>query len=170
MELKSLLEVALRAHTGIRVIGIDPGETTGVCCFDDHKLVDARQLPTGLMPMAARTVREYIKEYSSLSNTQRTVHIVMESYRVYSWKADEHAWAGLHTPRLIGAIELVCSDLGLSLKTQSAQQGKGFCTDDKLMAWGIYQEGARHARDAIRHACYYLLFEIAKIHQPGERK
>jgi hypothetical protein len=29
---------------------------------------------------------------------------------------------------------------------------KGFATDDKLKAWGFWQPGQRHARDAIRHA------------------
>jgi hypothetical protein len=40
-----------------------------------------------------------------------------------------------------------------------AHQAKGFVTDEKLKAWGFYQKGVRHARDSIRHACYFLLFD-----------
>lgn len=160
----NLLEQAL-ASSKVKVLALDPGETTGACVFHGPKLHDSCQLPTGLMPTAAITVRTYIQ-----GNHHRDFGpidaVVMESYRVYSWKSKDHSWAGLHTPRLIGAIELICFDLGIPLYQQSAQQGKGFVTDDKLQDWGLWQEGQRHARDAIRHAVYYLLFKVAKVHAP----
>lgn len=41
---------------------------------------------------------------------------------------------------------------------QMAAQAKGFVDDDKLKAWGFWIKGKKHARDAIRHGVYYLLF------------
>lgn len=151
-----------------RVLALDPGETTGACLFEGSRLIDARQLSTGLMPLAAQTVVDYFNGGSIPLRPLLTGPIdmiVIEDYRVYSWKTDDHAWQGLHTPRLIGAIEYICHNRGTPLTKQSAQQGKGFCTDDKLQAWGLYQKGERHARDAIRHAIYYLLFGHMKIQE-----
>lgn len=161
--MESLLKKHL-ADSTLRVLGLDPGQTTGACVFIGSDLIDARQLATGLMPDAARTVELYIEEW-------KPDVITMEDYRVYSWKADDHKWAGLHTPRLIGAIEYMCAwgmqmprdGFAYKLIKRMAQQAKGFVTDDKLKAWGLYQVGERHARDAIRHAVYHLLFEVAKI-------
>lgn len=162
-----LLQEALAPYKGVRVIGLDPGETTGACVFDGPNLIDARQLPTGLMPSAAYEVWKYVSTFQVSSAV-----LVIEDYRVYSWKAKEHSWAGLHTPRLIGAIEYMARyQLGeLQLVKQSAQNAKGFCTDEKLKQWGLWQKGERHARDAIRHAVFYLLFQVAKVQQlPGKK-
>lgn len=41
---------------------------------------------------------------------------------------------------------------------QMAVTAKNFCTDDKLKQWGFWQAGQKHARDSIRHGCYFLLF------------
>lgn len=117
------------------------------------------------MPHAAVDVRHYISGSLFPRADNQEIHVVIEDYRVYSWKTKDHAWAGLHTSRLIGATELICYDAGLDLTKQTAQQAKGFCTDDKLQAWGLWQEGQRHARDAIRHALYYLLFRVAKLQE-----
>lgn len=85
--------------------------------------------------------------------------VVFEDYKVYGWKTDQHAWSGLHTPRLIGALETLLGVVhGIPFHKQMAHVAKGFCTDEKLTQWGYYAKGQRHARDAVRHACYYILF------------
>lgn len=141
-----------------RVLGLDPGETTGACFFVGPKLVHTCQIPTKTPSSGGALVRNYIQTYGPDI-------VVMEMYRVYSWKAEDHSWHNLHTPRLIGAIEFICDHVVVPVKLvqQTAQQAKGFCTDEKLKAWGVYQEGRPHARDAIRHALYYLLFSVAKV-------
>jgi hypothetical protein len=169
----NLLQEALAAYKGVRVIGLDPGETTGACVFDGPNLVDARQLATGLMPQAAFEVWRYVHTwiYDGILRSCQEV-VVIEDYRVYSWKTKDHAWAGLHTPRLIGAMEYICryQMAETPLIKQSAQNAKGFCTDQKLKEWGLWIEGQRHSRDAIRHACFYLLFQVAKVQQlPGKK-
>lgn len=141
-----------------RVVGIDPGETTGICCFEGPDLLDARQLKTKDAADGGAQILRYIKEWNP--NV-----LVVEDYRVYAWKTQDHTWASLHTPRLIGILEYIGQTECIPVVKRMAQQAKGFCTDDKLKAWGLYQKGQRHSRDAIRHAVYYLLFDIAKAHQ-----
>lgn len=136
---------------GFRVLAFDPGETTGVCIFQGSVLKAVEQLSTGLMPMAAVTLCNYVQQF-------KPDIVVAEDYKVYKWKTDSHAWAELHTPRLIGALEYYLYTQSIPLIKQSAQVGKGFCTDDRLKEWGFYSPAKRHAMDAIRHACQFLMF------------
>ena len=147
---------ALR-HESKSVLALDPGETTGTAHFVGSELRAHGQIKGMSVPEVFVKVRELIL-------VARPEVIVMEDYRVYSWKTADHAWNDMFTSRLIGAIECYCADQGIKLVKQMAQVAKGFCTDDKLRAWGFWHEGQKHARDATRHAAYYLLFEVAKVH------
>lgn len=137
---------------GLRTVGIDPGETTGICVFEGIQLLHSDQLPTGEVPKGAARITSFLLSW-------KCNMAVMEEYRVYAWKTRQHANASLHTPRLIGAMEYILSLHGVYLITQGAGEGKGFCTDEKLKEWGFYQTGRRHANDAIRHVCHALLFQ-----------
>lgn len=140
----------------VTIVGIDPGETTGICIFRGTELITGTQLATKEVATGANTVAEFLAGAFETFGGRRL--IVMEEYRVYSWKAKTHAWAGLHTPRLIGAIEYIAHVATIPLVVQSAGEGKGFCTDEKLQEWGFYQSARRHANDAVRHVCHNLLF------------
>lgn len=156
--MKDLL-TALKDST-TQLVAIDPGETTGICRFEGPNLVDARQLVTDEPGIGAARVRDYINE-------SHPEYVIMESYRVYAWKTEDHTWNSMHTSQLIGAIKYLCSEMRPSIPVvmQSAQIAKGFVTDDKLKAWGLWIKGQKHARDAIRHAVYYLLFQVAEVHK-----
>lgn len=156
------------------LVALDPGETTGYALFLGGKLHAVRQIKT-------KTVRDFTEVFYSLAHfatlsphegqrdeTKRRWKpfkkeygkpdmVVYEDYRIYSWKADQHSWASLHTPQAIGALKAIATVNQIDLYTQLAQQPKGFCTDEKLEEWGYYKPGQKHARDAIRHGCYYLL-------------
>jgi hypothetical protein len=137
--------------TPIRVLALDPGETTGYAIFRGVELLEVGQLKTTMMPLAAVRISEFLTEVFPDK-------LVIEDYRVYKWKTDSHAWAELHTPRLIGAVEYIAHTRSLPMVKQSAQVGKGFCTDDRLKEWGFYKPALRHGNDATRHACQYLMF------------
>lgn len=134
-----------------RLLALDPGETTGVALFEDRKLISANQIGTGNMQLAPRFIANLFKEC-------QPDFVVFEDYRVYAWKKDQHSWAALHTPRLIGGIETLLNLAGTPFHKQMANLAKGFATDDKLRAWDMYEKGQKHARDAIRHGIYFLLF------------
>ena len=138
----------------VDLVALDPGETTGYAHFHAGKLVSSSQLPTHRIKVSVPILQKVILPSTSL--------VVYEDYRIYAWKTESHAWASLHTPKLLGVIETVAHLTDTPTFTQMAQQAKQFCTDQKLKEWGYYQPGLQHARDAIRHGCYYLLFNLIK--------
>ena len=138
------------------VIALDPGETTGYAVFVEGTLERCGELDTETLKVGYPALMDLFA--SVRTRTVHTPQIVYEEYRIYSWKTEQHTWAGLHTPQLIGGIEALAYVKHWPTYGQTAQVAKGFCTDDKLKMWGMYQKGQRHARDAIRHGAYYLLF------------
>jgi hypothetical protein len=139
-----------------KLLSLDPGETLGwsswQCTKDDVKLLEYGQwlctpFDTNGIPAVIRLIERVMPD-----------HIVYEDYKVYSFKSAAHSWSALHTPQLIGCIRMLCQQKGLKPSKQMAQEAKGFCTDDKLQEWGYWLKGNKHARDAIRHALFYLLF------------
>lgn len=134
---------------GTRLLALDPGETTGWAFFVDGELTKWGQAPTKLEGWSA------IEEvFGALKPT----HVVAENYRVYEHKLKQHANSEVYTLRLIGVIDYICFKRNIPITYQMAQSAKGFCTDSKLKTWGYWKEGMKHARDAVRHGCYYLLF------------
>ena len=138
------------------LLTFDPGETTGFAWFKGSKLTDFGELRT-------RNATEWTPEIGMQLFVDPDV-VVVESYRVYKWRTQQHAWSDLLTARLIGGIQtLVAEQFGdVPCIMQSAQNAKQFVTDDKLKEWDLYVKGKKHARDAIRHGAYYLLFNHFK--------
>lgn len=148
-----------KASPGVPVpkclIALDPGETTGWALFHDARLTDCGELPT-------HTIKKSLDLLTALFDKHNPERIVYEDYRIYGWKTQSHSWDALFTPRLIGCLQTMAAIRDLPWSTQMAQQPKQFCTDDKLKMWGMHQKGMRHARDAIRHGTYYMLFNHKK--------
>ena len=134
------------------VLCIDPGHTTGIARFmDSGELLSVDQVDTSDPNEPNDTLLHDIRDWADL--------IVMEEYRVYTWRAKHHGGSDLLTSRVIGGIELFNS-IGrrVPLIKQPAHVAKGFVKDRKLEEWGFYQRGKKHANDAVRHGCYFLLF------------
>jgi hypothetical protein len=135
-----------------RLLCLDPGETTGWAVFEEGKLTAAGQ---------ARTIESW-DVINDLFNDVNPTMVLYENYRVYAHKLERHSNSEVYTLRLVGVIEFICEViLKVPQYNQMAQQAKGFTNDDKLKAWGFYKKGQRHSRDAIRHGCYFLLFDKA---------
>jgi len=135
------------------LLALDPGETLGWAMFKDGRLYSIGQEQL----VHNRESIDFTKIEKVVGNANPSV-VVCEGYRVYPWKRDAHVWAELITPRIIGAIEMVCSVNNIPLYFQSAAAAKGFCSNKKLKNWGYYHESFKHGRDAVRHGCYWLLF------------
>lgn len=150
-----------------RLISLDPGGTTGYAIWDNSVLVEAGQLATHTVREAVPFLEKWLttKVYDAGYHDGNTL-AVMEEYRVYSWKTDDHAQSTMHTSRLIGAMESAFVRRGIPYRMQGAGMAKPFCTDVKLKAWDFWQKGERHARDAIRHGAYFLC--MGKPYDPGE--
>lgn len=134
-----------------KVLAIDPGETTGIATFNALELIKFWQEDTKTLESSAKNLTPI------LVNTAWDA-VVIEEYRVFSWRSKEHSWSHLHTPQLIGYIRGTLAIEGIKPIMQTPQNAKGFCTDQKLKDWGFYQRGMPHARDAIRHGSFFLLF------------
>ncbi len=131
------------------LLSFDPGETTGFARFEYGKLTWYEQLKTHTVHDACDPLNQLIAP---------NCKVVVENYQVYKWKSEQHIGDTLHTPRLIGCIETLCALQGYRPTKQMAQNAKRFVTDDKLKHWNMYKKGQPHARDAIRHGIFYILF------------
>lgn len=139
-----------------RLLALDPGETTGWCLFKQGQLFHWGQQDCK-KPGYKTAIPDGNAILKLFADTQPTV-VVCEDYRIYAQKSETHIGKTLFTPKLIGMIDLHCEMQNLPVTYQMASAAKGFCKDDKLKRWGFYEEGLKHSRDAIRHACYFLLF------------
>ena len=134
------------------LLSFDPGHTTGWCIFQGTSLLECGQLDTDVVDDASLARIQFLIEKHDYSEC------IFEDYRVYKWKLQQHSFSELHTPKLIGMIQAACLYNGIEYHKQPASVAKDFCTDDRLKEWNMYITGQRHARDAIRHACWYILF------------
>lgn len=142
-----------------KILALDPGETTGYCVMNAEaekvSIIEADQVKTWPLETGVGALDHLL-----------TIHqpdmIVFESYQVYEWKSQDHTWSQIPTVQVIGCVKTLCIQRALNYHTQTAQVAKQFCTDQKLEEWKMWLAGKRHARDAIRHACYYLLFRPLK--------
>jgi len=143
------------------LLSFDPGQTTGWAYFEGDALVKQGQAKT-------KDLEEGIVNLTKMIDTLDPQEIVLEDYRIYSWKAKEHSFSELHTPKLIGSIYAIAHARGIPVTKQPAHLAKRFCTDKKLQLWKLYAPGQRHARDAVRHACFYILFGATQEnHKPS---
>jgi hypothetical protein len=154
-----------------RVLALDPGETTGFAVFDSRpdgvgetakaRLVDWMEINQ----IKTWPERDCVQNLTALFDRIRPTILVYESYRVYDWKSDDHKWSPVHTTQVIGSIWTLAIQRSIPRCEQSAQNAKGFWTDDRLKDYGIYLKAVKHGRDATRHAMHFLCFgnkEISK--------
>lgn len=138
------------------LLSLDPGHTTGyalwLCDPDNIQLLEAGQLST--WDKSDLSMDGLVK----LMDTVKIKHAVFETYQIYEWKNADHSWSQVPTIQIIGATKILCQQKSITYSSQTAQVAKQFCTDQKLEQWRFYERGMRHARDAIRHGAYYILF------------
>lgn len=138
------------------LISLDPGETTGYAVWQSNRegaeLLEQGQLQTWPMHHALMNLDELFTRW-------KPIHVVHETYAVYEWKAESHSWSVVPTIQIIGCIITLCLQKYITFSDQTAQVAKNWCTDAKLKGWNFYSPGLRHARDAVRHGAYYLIFK-----------
>lgn len=137
------------------LLALDPGETTGYAVFKEGQLKDQGQIKT--WPMV-----ECVQNIAHLIDVHKPTRVVYESYQVYEWKTEDHSWSQIPTVQVIGCLQTLLILNDIPYWTQTAQIAKQFVTDQRLEDWGMWFRGIRHARDAIRHGTYFLLFGPSK--------
>ena len=135
------------------LLSLDPGQTTGWALW--YRPVEGKIELKASGQWYSFPMSKVVAELEGFLESKSIDLVVMEEYRIYNWKAKDHANSTVFTLRLIGALEYVLGMRGIGVIFQGAGQAKGFCTDEKLEDWGFWQIGERHARDAIRHGAYF---------------
>lgn len=150
-----------------RLLSLDPGETTGWSVWDSHdnathyELAASGQLVTWDKAATISTMKcilPCVLNFPMLIAQYEPDVVVLESYRVYEWKSESHSWSDVPTLRIIGSMETELHHRSLPYYFQTAQMAKNFVTDERLVEWGFWKRGERHARDSMRHGLYFLLF------------
>jgi hypothetical protein len=170
-EFASFLEQVHRQHKitvdtiNHPIIALDPGETTGVAEFDGDTTITVYQKATKDIGESYDWLARRLVEGPDIQFKMGDqpwpgsfAHLRVEDYRVYEWKASDHAWSPVHTIRWIGAIQVAAHLSDTPISFCMAQHAKGFWTDQKLNHFGINPKGLKHGRDALRHLLYYMLF------------
>lgn len=136
----------------MRVIGVDPGGTTGICWgdTDDMPLFEPTlaQLPDRM------GVGNFVEKYMQVGVILRPTHgvLVIERFDLRSNVKSQQ----LDPLYIIGMCEWLCWRHGWEFVLQTPAQAKSFATNDKLKAAGWYVPGQEHARDASRHLLTWL--------------
>lgn len=146
-----------------RILGLDPGETTGFAVFDSVKSV-RRVDWLEIDQVKTWPPEDAVESLTRLFDEHKPDRVVFESYHIYNWKRDQHVWSAVSTVQVIGCIWTLCLQRKIQFSTQSAQNAKGFWTDDMLTRYNLYQRGLRHGRDATRHVLHFLCFGESKTH------
>lgn len=143
------------------LVGIDPGETTGLAIRRSNIgfVADLYQLNTKQIGPGMDTLFEHIEAAQRQAKIfGQKILVILEDYKVYSWKADDHSWSPLHTSEFIGAIKYRLHQLGIPYHLQMASEAKRWADDEKLTQWDVYAKGLKHSRDALRHIITYAFF------------
>jgi hypothetical protein len=144
----------LLVDKGVRILSLDPGETTGFAIMNSHEITECGQLDTKTVDKGCTVIEKLFQHYQDEIDI-----VVVEDYRVYAWESEKHKWAALHTPKFIGVIHALSRIvLQTTPQYQMAVEAKTFVTDAKLKAWDLYVPAKRHAMDAVRHAVHCQLF------------
>lgn len=136
------------------LLAYDPGNTTGWAFFHEGAFIKSGQIttPPGDYAELYKHLKGHVQEY-------RPEMVVIENYVVYKNKIELHANMELWVPKIIGVMHFFYSMMiGAEIKLQLASEVKAFCTDEKLKAWKMYNVANKHANDATRHGCKYLIF------------
>lgn len=138
------------------VIGVDPGQTTGVAVLSfengGYLLRLASEIPYDQGPVG---MVKSLLEGAWMADRARTI-IAAERFVVRGRAArSAHPEAGEMARVILGGLQTYASELGYQFVTRSASEAKGWATDGRLKAAGLYEltrSAGGHRRDATRHA------------------
>lgn len=129
----------------IKVLTLDPGESTGWCFRDMYGILQG-----GTLPKDHRKVAQLILELAPDV-------VVLESFHLYPGKAKSLSWNSFYPCEVIGVIKYICDTNGIIWIDQAPSVKKffgGFKSD-----WVILQPQldrlTEHVKDAYMHLKYF---------------
>jgi hypothetical protein len=90
-------------------------------------------------------------------------YVVSESFE-FRQGTTKRTGLDLSSREYIGVMKYICADRDIPFTQQTAALGKGFVSDDKLKASGLWIGGRdnRHAMDAYRHLIYFMVNKLRR--------
>lgn len=138
--------------TGVLVIGVDPGLTTGVCALTYAADGKRNGEPIALQIHGSEGVLPVVA--ALLARKPLLDHVLAVEQFVVGGRAARSSSA--HAGRVTRALIAELAELGADVFTRAAVVVKPWATDRRLEAAGLLDptKGMQHARDAARHALY----------------
>lgn len=168
------------------VVGIDPSGnfnegkgTTGLCVLagSSTKILQTADIKASDYPTRVaywRAHKIYLEEIIDRYHPKEVI-VSIEDFVLYAHKSGAQANSSIETLRLLGYLEMVCADLGLSYNTRIASAVKKRWSNEILEHKGIIEAKGpvwvtkhsklrlnRHILDSVRHAVHYDVFERSK--------
>lgn len=144
-----------------RIIAFDPGGTTGWASYSAFAIDDVngngtRTYHNETWAQGQLGPEEHHGQLNALLELQRVKDYTLVSE---SFEFRNRARDGLEliSREYIGVIKLFAEEEEVSLYMQTAAQGKGFITDRKIKAAGLWHPGWKHAMDATRHLLFHMV-------------
>lgn len=132
----------------MRIVGLDPGGTTGVAVFD----LNEDSWSQNRMQLGPEEHHEELYEWLK---ELRPDLIIYESFEYRTRQRDNLV---LVSVEYIGVIKLFCSVTKTKSKPQTAAYGKAFWSNDKIAQLALWTANMPHAMDATRHVLQYISF------------
>ena len=142
----------------MKVVAIDPGETTGyaVVEWDTSSAKIPLKAPKNSFKVSTGELEGYsnIKALISKENPDKVIY---EGFKLYPWKAKNKIWSNFPTVEVIGVIKYLMETYFPDIElVEQLPKDKKFYDNPKLKKLGIYDDRSAHERDGLRHAFYYL--------------
>lgn len=139
----------------MKIAGIDPGrKKTGMALLE---IRDADVMCLGAAE--ARTLEEVLEYLDSW----RPDVIVIEAFRLYPWKSQALIWDSMLPSQIIGAIKAwVAKKEGVLVLEQPASMRKIAQRHTREIEKAPMFRGKPHAKDALRHAMWYVISRYPK--------
>jgi hypothetical protein len=165
----------------LSVIGLDPGETTGMCFLNYYTFPDDtwNPIPERILLQAEgsssdHVLRAMLHAYYPAGNTEVTARYAGIERFVTGRAAGGRTKPGEITRQLVMQLAETCQLYGYSTKLRSASEVKPWATDKRLVKAQIAREEtalhgkARDAYDGARHALFAAVAD-AKMKDPLAR-
>jgi hypothetical protein len=136
-------------------LGIDPGGMVGYSVYPlltqhfSAELVESGQTPVENFIDWARTA------------IQQDWYIFMERFTITANTARLTAGGSHDALDCIGVVKTLCRWAGAEFKFQTPAQAKKFVNDSQLKTLGLWIPGQDHARDAIRHLIFGIVYSTS---------
>jgi len=159
----------------LRILVIDPGETTGYAVFllnrpEDGALPANELLLLETWEGQGASISEFVIPFLKVLRRVKPALVLIEDYRVYQSKANLHIGMSLRTPELIGAIIAICNLTVPKMRTvRIAAAKKGRWPEARMkVKFPQAKDVTGHARDAVKLGLAFL--ELKGLWSPTASK